>query len=177
MRIRSALAIATLALAPAVALAAQPIAAQPVAAQPGAAGPLFVNVEGHVVPARAETHVVQTSAGPMKVSTWSWHGPGGVGTIQVQTTRGGPPPAWALQQMRDMNLQMRALQAQMQQIQQAAFMGVPTIGAPMTAMFAVPQWAVPVAPSSVPVIFVVPRGTKAPAAPAAPAHAAPGLKV
>jgi len=154
------MAVAALALAPAVALAAQP---------------LFVSVGGHVVPAQGETHVVQTSAGPMKVSTWSWHGPGGTGTLQVQTSRGGPPPAWALQQMRDMTLQMSAMQAQMRQLQQAAFSGAPVIPAPMAVMFAMPQWAVPAMPSSssIPVIFVEPGRAPAAAVPKAVHTSAP----
>jgi hypothetical protein len=144
MRFRTAMA-AALVLAPVVALAAQP---------------LFVNVDGHLVPAQGETHVVQTSAGPVKVSTWSWHSPNGASSIQVQSSSGGPPPAWALQQMRAMTTQMWAMQAQMQQLQQAAFSNAFAIPTPMPVFFAVPAWAMPG-----PVIVVYPGHGAAPAAP------------
>ncbi|MBY4683179.1 hypothetical protein K6W42_20710, partial [Burkholderia contaminans] len=65
MRFRSYMAAGALALAPVFALAGQ---AGAVAAQP-----MFVNIDGQAVPVKAETRVVQTAVGPMKVSTWSWH--------------------------------------------------------------------------------------------------------
>lgn len=159
MRIRTALAAAALVVAPAVALAAQP---------------LFVNVDGHVVPARGETRVVQTAAGPVKISTWSWHSPNGASSIVVQSSNGGVPPAWALAQMRAMNAQMQAMQIQMQQLQNAAFAGAFALPAPVPTLFAVPAWAAPG-----PVIVVYPDRGSAPAAPAAPAvqPRAPGVHV
>jgi hypothetical protein len=155
MRFRTAMAAAALVLAPALALAAQP---------------LFVNVDGHLVPAQGETHVIQTSAGPVKVSTWSWHSPNGASSIQVLSSHGGPPPAWVQQQMRAMTLQMQAMQVQMQQLQQAAFNGGFAMPAPVPVLFAVPVWAVPG-----PVIVVDPA--RAPAAPAVAPPRAPGVKV
>jgi len=157
MRFRTAIAAAALVIAPTVALAAQP---------------LFVNVNGHVVPARSETHVIRTAAGPMKVSTWSWHSPNGAGSIVVQSSSGGPPPAWALAQMRAISAQMQAMQVQMQQLQHATFDDAFTLPAPMQVLFAVPAWAAPG-----PVIVMDPgRAPGVPAAPVAPARA-PGVHI
>lgn len=157
MRFRTAIAAAALVIAPAVALAAQP---------------LFVNVNGQVVPAESQTRVIQTAAGPMKVSTWSWHSPHGAGSIVVQSSRGGPPPEWALTQMRAMNAQIQAMQIQMGQLQHAAFDGAFALPAPMQVLFAVPAWAAPG-----PVIVVDPgRAPAAPAVPAAPPRA-PGVHI
>ncbi|QGZ66576.1 hypothetical protein [Paraburkholderia acidisoli] len=168
MRFRTAIAVALVAV-PVAALAAQP---------------LFVDVDGHAVPASAgvhETRVVQTAGGPVKVSTWSWHSPNGASQIQVQSSNGGPPPDWAVAQMRAMNAQMQAMQIQMQQFQQAAFNGGFAMPAPTPVLFAVPTWAVPG-----PVIVVAPgqnalqRQAPAPAAPAAPAVTqphAPGVHI
>lgn len=161
MRFRTAIAAAALVIVPAVALAAQP---------------LFVNVDGHAVPAQGETHVVQTSAGPVKVSTWSWHSPSGASRVMVQSSNGGPPPEWAVAQMREMNAQMQAMQIQMQQFQQAAFNGSLAMPGPTPVLLAVPAWAMPQ-----PVIVMYPgpqAGVQAQkpapvAAPAAPAVAQP----
>jgi hypothetical protein len=159
MRFRTAIAAAALVVAPAVALAAQP---------------LFVNVNGHVVPAQGETRLVQTAAGPMKVSTWSWHGPDGAGRIVVQSSSGGAAPAWALAQMRAMNAQMQAMQIQMQQLQQAAFDGAFGLPAPMQVLFAVPAWSAPT-----PVVIVDPGRAPAPtpASPAAAPQRTPGVHI
>lgn len=156
MRFRTAIAAAALVIAPAVALAAQP---------------LFVNVDGHMVPAQGETRVVQTSAGPVKVSTWSWHSPNGASRVVVQSSNGGPPPDWALAQMRAMNAQMQAMQIQMQQFQQAAFNGSLAMPAPMPVLLAVPAWATPQ-----PVIVVYPGPARGRAAtPAAAPQRVPGV--
>jgi len=157
MRIRTAIAAAALVVAPAVALAAQP---------------LFVNVNGHVMPAQSETRVVQTAAGPMTVSTWSWHSPNGASSIVVQSSNGGAPPAWALAQMRAIDAQMQAMQAQMQQLQYAAFAGPLALPAPMPALFAMPAW---VAPGQV--IVVDPGSASPPDAPAAQQPRAPGVHI
>jgi len=156
MRFRTAIAAAALVIAPAVALAAQP---------------LFVNVDGHVVPAKSETRVIQTAAGPVKVSTWSWHSPNGASSIVMQSSNGGTPPDWALAQMRAMNAQIQAMQIQMQQLQHAAFDGAFALPAPMPVLFAVPAWAAPG-----PVIVVDPGRAPAPAVPAA-APRAPGVHI
>ena len=157
MRIRTAIAAAALAIAPAVALAAQP---------------LFLNVDGHVVPAKSETRVIQTAAGPMKVSTWSWHSPNG-GSVIVQSSDGGAPPSWALAQMRAMDAQVRAMQIQMQQLQNVAFSGALALPAPMPVLFAVPTWV-----EAQPVIVVEPARAAATPAPAPAALArAPGVHI
>jgi hypothetical protein len=155
MRIRTAIAAAALAIAPAVALAAQP---------------LFFNVDGHVVTAKTETRVIQTTAGPMKVSTWSWHGPGG-GSVIVRSSYGGAPPDWALAQMRAIDAQVRAMQVQLQQLQNVAVSGALTLPAPMPVLFAVPSRV-----GAQPVIIVEPA--RAPAAPAPnPSVRAPGMHI
>ncbi|AJZ63722.1 hypothetical protein [Paraburkholderia fungorum] len=151
MRFRSLIAAAALVIAPAVTLAAQP---------------LFVNVDGHVVQAKSETRLIQTSAGPVKVSTWSWHSPNGASSIVVQSSNGGAPPAWVLAQMRAMNTQMQAMQIQMQQLQHAAFDSQFALQQPMPVLFAVPAWAVPG-----PVIVVDQSRAPVPPAPAAPSKA------
>ena len=78
MRFRSYMAAGALALVPVFALAGQAGAA--------AAQPMFVNVDGQAVPVKAETRVVQTAVGPMKVSTWSWHSPQGGASVEMQTS-------------------------------------------------------------------------------------------
>lgn len=156
MRIRTAIAAAGLVIAPAVTMAAQP---------------LFVNVDGRVVPARSESHVIQTAAGPVKISTWSWHSPNGASSIVVQSGDGGAPPGWALAEVPAMNAQMQAMQIQMQQLQQAAFDGAFALREPMPVLFAMPAWAAPG-----PVIIVDPGRAPVPAAPPAPSRA-PGVHI
>ena len=110
MRFRSYMAAGALALVPVFALAGQAAAA---------AQPMFVNVDGQAVPVKAETRVVQTAVGPMKVSTWSWHSPQGGASVEMQTSSsGGLPPAAALRQMQAAQYRMRAAQAQMVAVQQ-----------------------------------------------------------
>jgi hypothetical protein len=166
MKFRSYMAAGALALIPVLALAGQ-------AGAQSAAQPMYINVNGQAVPVKAETHVVQTAAGPMKVSTWSWHSPQGNASFEVQTSTGGMPPALALRQMQAIDYQMRAAQAQMmamQQrmlaLQQAAFAGTFAMPAPQAVVFAAPMWAIPE-----PVVVVVPaqRGAPPAAAPAKPA--------
>ena len=125
MLTRTAIAVGALMLAPALALAAEP---------------LLVHVNGQVVPVEGQTHVIQTAAGPAHVSTWSWHSPNGSERIEMQTSTGGAPPTWALQQMREMQSQMQIMQAQMQQLQQATFSQPFALPQPFTVMFAPPVW-------------------------------------
>jgi hypothetical protein len=111
------------------------------------AGPLLVRFDGHTVRVHENVQVAHTSAGPVRVRTWSWHGPNGATIVQVSESRGVSPamPAWAV-------AQMRALQAQMRQMQmmQAAFeqpMLMPSF--PLQVLFeqpfmAMPQLALPV---------------------------------
>ena len=76
-----------------------------------AAQPMLIRVEGQTLPMREVVRVVHTSAGPVRVRTWSWRGPNGAAMIQVSESRGASVamPAWAM-------AQMSALQAQMQQM-------------------------------------------------------------
>lgn len=77
-----------------------------------AAPPLLVCYDGHAVPVQEAVHVTHANGGTVRVYTWSWHGPNGAGTVEVQESRGGraPLPDWALAQMREMQLQMQQLQ-------------------------------------------------------------------
>jgi hypothetical protein len=151
MKFRSYMAAGALALIPVLALAGQ-------ASAQSAAQPMYINVNGQAVPVKAETHVVQTAAGPMKISTWSWHSPQGNASFEVQTSTGGVPPALALQQIRAMQYQMQAAQAQMMAMQQrmlalqnTAFAGTFAVPAQQAVVFADPVWAMPD-----PVVVLVP---------------------
>ena len=98
MRQNVFLALAGLAL-PALALAGQP---------------MLVRVDGQTLPMREVVQVMHTAAGPVRVRTWTWHGPGGMATLQVSESRdAGPavPAAWAIARMRAMQAQMRLLEA------------------------------------------------------------------
>ena len=76
-----------------------------------AAQPLLVHFDGRNLPMHETTQVERTAAGPVQVRTWTWRSPQGNDTIMVQRSNGATAlPAWALQQM-------RAMQAQMQQMQ------------------------------------------------------------
>lgn len=125
MRFRTALTIGALALAPAMALAAQP---------------LMVHVDGQTIPMQESTHVIQTAAGPARVSTWHWRSPNGHDSIEIQTSTGGAPPAWALHQMQAMQTQFRVMQAQMQQLEQATLSQPFMLPAPLAVMFVPPAW-------------------------------------
>ncbi len=166
-----AAALAGLAL-PALALAAQPI---------------LVHFEGRTVPVHETVQVDHTSAGPVRVRTWSWRGPNGAATIQVSESRGPAPavPAWAIEQMRAMQAQMR----QMQMVQAALMQPMLMPSFPMQVLFGQPVFApnsglqLPVVlhilepiiplriePLPVRVITIVPVPSGSPAAPRAPAR-------
>lgn len=134
MHLRTALFAGAFALAPVFALAAPPAPSQPVAAQP-----LMVRFDGRLVPAQGSTHIVQTAAGPARVSTWHWQSPNGDASFVVQTSTGGAPPAWALQQMQAMQAQFGMMQAQMRQLEQAALIQPFTLPGPLSVVFA-PGW-------------------------------------
>ncbi|WP_433705974.1 hypothetical protein [Paraburkholderia sacchari] len=176
MRLRSYLALGALTLAPMLALAGE-------ASAPMDAQPMFVDVNGQALPVKAETHVVQTAMGPMKVSTWSWHSPGGSASYEIQTSTGGAPSAAALRQMQAaqaqmvaMQQQMLAMQQQMMALQHVAFNGF-AVPAPRNVVFAVPLWVMPdpvviVEPAQrAPVPAVAPQNPL----PSAPARA-PGIR-
>jgi len=173
MRFHSYMTAGALALMPMLAMAGQ-------AGTAPAAQPMFVNVNGQAVPVKAETHVVQTAIGLMKVSTWSWHSPQDGTSFEMRTSSGGMSPA-ALQQMQAAqyrmaaaHAQMIALQQQMMALQQVALANALAMPMPQPVGFAMPPWAMPE-----PVVVLVPaqppaRST-APTAPATPA--ARGLEI
>jgi hypothetical protein len=162
MKFRSYMAAGALALSPVLALAAQ-------SDGQSAAQPMMISVNGQAVPVKAQTRIVQTAAGPMKVSTWRWRSPGGAASFEMQTSTGGMPPAAALRQIRAMEYRVQAAQAQMvalQQMQQQAqrqmlalqqagrlesfpgalpgtLPGTFAAPAPQAVLFAVPLWAMP----------------------------------
>ncbi|MDR3098798.1 MAG: hypothetical protein LBV73_17215 [Paraburkholderia sp.] len=147
MKLGSYIAAGTLALIPMLALAGG--ANAPMDAQ-RAAQPVFINVDGQTVPVKAQTHVIQTAAGPMQVRTWSWHSPNGSASYEMQTSTGSASPALAARQMQmaqaqmvAMQRQMMAMQQQMMMLQQAAFAGGFAMPAPQSVVFAVPMWAMP----------------------------------
>lgn len=123
-----AVALAGLAL-PALALAAQPV---------------FIRVDGHTVPMREFVQVVNTTAGPVRVRTWSWRGPNGAATFQVSESRsaGAAMPSWALAQMRAMQAQMQ----QMRLIEAALAQPLLTPALPVPALFGQPLLLPPSAP-------------------------------
>ncbi|KVF20173.1 hypothetical protein WJ07_21395 [Burkholderia vietnamiensis] len=178
MRFRSYMAAGAAALMPVLAIAGQ-------AAQAPAAQPVFVNVDGQAVPVKADTRVVQTALGPMKVSTWSWHSPHGGASFEMQTssTSGDVAPAAAWRQMQAAQYRMQAAQAQMAAMQQmmalqhAAFANLFAMPAPQPVGFAMPMWAMPE-----PVVVIVPAQPStrsvapAPSAPARPAARGPEIK-
>lgn len=76
-----------------------------------AAQPMLIRVQGQTLPMREVVQVVHTSAGPMRVHTWSWRGPNGAGMIQVSESQGASVavPAWAMAQMSALRAQMRQM--------------------------------------------------------------------
>jgi hypothetical protein len=129
-----------------------------------AQSPWVLRIDGHVVRAQPALRVVHTADGVQHIRTWTWRDPHGDARVVVQTTRGGPPPAWALQQLRAMSTQFAVMQAQMRQLEQAAWAGVPMLPQALPALS--PQPWTPAAPQRV--IVVVPQ--------LAPHHAVPGIR-
>ncbi|MBP0606243.1 MULTISPECIES: hypothetical protein [Burkholderia] len=173
MRFRSYMAAGALALVPVFALAGQAGAA-------ATAQPMLVNVDGQAVPVKAETRVVQTAVGPMKVSTWRWRSPQGGASFEMQTSSsGGMPPAAALRQIQAAQYRMQAAQAQMVAMQQQmmalqhiALANAFAMPMPQPVEFAIPAWAAPQ-----PVLVIAPARPPMPsAAPAAPAARGPEIK-
>ncbi|MBR8274577.1 hypothetical protein KDX15_12060 [Burkholderia cenocepacia] len=148
--------------------------------------PVFA-LAGQAVPVKAETRVVQTAVGPMKVSTWRWHSPQGGASFEMQTSSsGGLPPAAALRQMQVAQYRMQAAQAQMVAMQQQmmalrhiALANAFAMPMPQPVGFAMAPWAMPE-----PVVVIVPvqpsarsmAPAPAPAAPARPAARGPEIK-
>ncbi|WP_175769915.1 hypothetical protein [Burkholderia anthina] len=175
MRFRSYMAAGALALMPVLALAGQ-------AANAPAAQPMFVNVDGHAVPVKAETHVVHTALGPMKVSSWIWHSPHGGASFEMQTSSsGGVPPAAALRQIQAAQAQMIAMQQQMMMLQHATLGDALAMPMPQPVGFAMPIWAMPepvvvIVPAQPPTQSIGPAPAQAQAAPARPAARGPEIK-
>lgn len=97
-----------------------------------ASAPLLVRFDGHVVPMRETVQVTHSPSGTVSVRTWTWRGPDGA--IQVSESRGADAhmPAWAVAQMRDLQMQMqqmRRMEAQMAQ---------PLLGPPVPVVFSGP---------------------------------------
>lgn len=145
MRLRTAITIGTLALALAPVMAMGAPAA-------------LLRIDGSAVPVHESTRIVQTAAGPARVSTWSWQGPRERGRIVVRTTTGGAPPAWALRQMRDMQREMNAMQAQFAQLDRVMLTGQLALPLPRWTVFAPPMRIV--MPATAPVDL--PRTHRAP---------------
>jgi hypothetical protein len=173
MRFRTVFTAGALALAPALVLADQPV---------------MVRVNGQVIPVQESTHIVQTSAGPARVSSWSWHSPDGHANVQMMSSTGGAPPEWAARQMQAMQAQMqsqmqlmqtqmRMAQSQIMQFQQAALTGGTVMPAPLSVMFLTPAWTV----SGGPVVVAEPSGaparTPAPSTAPAPRGPSAGVKI
>ena len=157
MRLRTAILAGALASAPVFA-----------AAQP----PWLLRIDGHVVRGQATTRTVSTADGVQHIRTWSWQDPHGDARVVVQTTRGGPPPAWALQQLRVMRTQFALMQTQMRQLEQAAWLGAPLLAQPLPTLSPMP-WPL-AAPQRVIVVVPQPAPPRLPQ-PAPPHAAVPGL--
>ncbi|SBP90102.1 hypothetical protein [Thiomonas delicata] len=157
MRKASALVAAAAAFMPALALAAQP---------------LLIQVGGHAVPMHETVKVVQGPNGAMKVSTWQWQSPQGHERIVIQRSEGGAPPAWAIRQMRDLQLQMQGmqhLQQVMARMSEQALLPLQTL----QTLAIQPPWAMP---PLLPAMVIVAPQQIAPTQPATTAHrAAPPL--
>lgn len=125
MLIRTAIAAGALVFAPALALAAEP---------------LLAHIDGQAVPGQEQTSIIQTAAGPVHVSTWSWHSPNGNESIEMQSSTGGAPPTWAPQQMRALQSEMLIMQSQMQQLERATWNPSFALPEPLTVLFAPPVW-------------------------------------
>ncbi len=164
-------ALAGLAL-PAMALAAQPI---------------LIRVSGNTVPMHEVVQVVHTTAGPVRVHTWSWREPNGAATFQVTESRGAPPvmPTWALAQMRAMQAQIAQLQLLQTALARPLFMmpappipvmfGAPLLmpmpgQAPLEVRFLRPRIPLRLAPAPTRVLVILPAQAAPPAAPTPKRH-------
>lgn len=99
-----------------------------------AAQPVLIRVEGHYVPAQEVVQVIHTAAGPVRIHTWSWRGPGGAATFQVSESRGAvrPMPVWAMAQLRALQAQMQLMQVMLQQPMLGPSLPVPVaVGQPL----------------------------------------------
>lgn len=101
-----------------------------------AAQPILIRFQGRTVPVHETVQVARTAAGPVRVRTWSWHGANGATFLRVSESRSGSAavPAWALAQMRAMQAQMR----QMQLIEAAFNQSLLMPSQPIPALFGQP---------------------------------------
>ena len=77
-----------------------------------AAQPLLVHFDGRTLPMHETVQVEHTAAGPVQVRTWSWRSPTGNASVMIERSSGAVAmPAWAMRQMRDMQVQMAQMQA------------------------------------------------------------------
>jgi hypothetical protein len=77
-----------------------------------ASSPLLVRFDGYTVPVRETVQVRHLPSGTESVRTYSWRAPNGAGNVQISEGPGARPaiPAWALAQMREMQMQMQMRQ-------------------------------------------------------------------
>ncbi|MHB8385358.1 hypothetical protein [Metallibacterium sp.] len=115
-----------------------------------AAQPLLVHFDGRNLPMHETTQVERTAAGPVQVRTWTWRSPQGNDTIMVQRSNGATAlPAWALQQMRAMQAQMQ----QMQNLETSMDMQwmTPLQTQTLSATLEQPLWSAPALPAHLPI--------------------------
>lgn len=146
--------------------------------------PLLVHFDGRTVPMRENVQVTHTPAGTVRVRTWSWRGPGGAVTLRMSESPGttAAMPAWAVTQMRELQLQMRQMQRIEAALEQPLLAPSPPIPVGLTEPFVVPMprlglpletgilqpVIVPQALLPASVIAIVPASPRS--APHAPAH-------
>ena len=122
----------------------------------------------------------------MQVRTWSWRGPGGLTTVQVAESRGGeaPVPAWALEQLRALQGQIRQMQLMEAALTQPMLMPAPPLPvafgrplllplpgqAPVAVRFLDPMFGFRPIPWPMRVIVIAPAKPAPRAAPAAAHH-------
>jgi hypothetical protein len=101
-----------------------------------ASSPLLVRFDGHTVPVREIVQVRHLPSGTVRVRMYSWRGPNGAGTIQISEGSGARPamPAWALAQMREMQMQM----LQMRRIEAAFAQPLLAPSPPVRVMWSAP---------------------------------------
>jgi hypothetical protein len=105
-----------------------------------AASPVMVRFDGHAIPMQQTIRVIRTPDGLVRVRTWSWHGPGGAARFQVSESRGtnSPLPAWALAQMRELQVQMRRMRRIEAALEQPLWAAPPSLPVVLGAPLAMP---------------------------------------
>lgn len=130
------------------------------------ASPLLVSFGGRTVPMRENVQVTRTPAGTVCVRTWSWRGPGGAVTLKVSESpsEAAPMPAWAVAQMRELQLQMRHMQRVEAALQQSLLAPSPPVPVVLSEplLVPVPGFGLPLETSLLAPI-IVPRALLLPA--------------